>query len=239
MKFKQYLICWLIFASLGILEAAEVEDGDIEACRRIEVRLERLACFDQLFSVPMQIEDAYGVSLKTQSWLTIAATAITSKSGMVVRANTSGREHTWPFYSASAVNTRPENTTSTYLYLPPTLLAQHPTWVLQVSCDADITQLSLLALEVLRFFPVVKITLPGGIEIPMTVEEGGRVARTGRGLESIRAIRTIYQRRVSGMAELVIQSGGETYKQQYDMRTITPFLAEIGSLCHWRNPIKG
>ena len=179
---KRLMSALFLFALAVPVAASDNRLAEADACTREPLRLERLACFDEVFSTPLAQYDSSSAAPSfqtTERWRRAFAQA--------------GSEE------ASGAIYRDTGVAAGHLVTVSALGVQPPRPVLALQCHTNITELTLMLPEPLD---QERVRVALGDELAdWRVRDNGLVISAGRGLPSIRTVLDVLDQpdvRVSG-----------------------------------------
>lgn len=204
----------LLFDFSSSIIAAENNESSkavkAQSCTKIELKIQRLVCFDDIFSTPI-----YGIKKandKPESWIRAKTSELKRQSGLepilTVSENTADIWVTMP-----AVNSSYDNSSSPLLLL---------------SCIGGISRIDLVLSE-----PVsegrVNISLGSTSAEPWRSDDSGLVISSGRGTVAIKHIETILS-----TVDLAIRSNSPLIDGlKFDTRKINEVIEPLRERCGW------
>ncbi|MGM0768538.1 MAG: type VI secretion system-associated protein VasI [Pseudomonadota bacterium] len=200
---------WLVGAALSVAPALAGPLEQAQRCTEQPQRLERLACFDDIFGTPM---DVTGVSADSQS----------ARPPRWQQAYAQEQERTpgdGPLYSNTG-------DTAGHLVTLAALGTEPPRPVLALQCHNNITELSLMLPDPLD---AERLRLGfGGSEDLWRVRDNGFVLSGGRGLPAIRVARALADRTDAHITSSHAAVDGLMFDLDGFRQAIGPLRAECG-----------
>lgn len=221
-------------------EANQVIVDQGKACTRIQARLDRLTCFDDLFNTPImeQVRKKAEEDALPAAWHRALANEQhrTDETGFLL--NPSAQED-----SAQHVKSKQQpagthgKVTDNSAGLPPSLWATAPALgvlpprpVLMFSCIDKISRAELIlpdALDGARLY--LKLQGKKALDQRWISDESGLVLRSGRGIPAIQAMRTA----LSGQQLVLVSQNGTLQELMFDTRGLSEVLKPMREVCRW------
>lgn len=204
-----------------------------KACTRIQARLDRLTCFDEVFNTPVmeQVRKQAEEKALPAAWQRALANEQnrSDETGFLLN-HSAQNDSAWQIQSK-------HKPAGNHTGLPPSLWATAPALgvlpprpILMFSCIDKISRAELIlpdALEGSRLY--LQLKGKRTLDQRWLSDESGLVLRSGRGIPAIQAMKTA----LSGQQLVVLNQEGSLKELMFDTRGLKDVLKPMREVCRW------